>query len=377
MSTRIFNSNFVDTDLVSNLSFSSEQSAFPVTNLFNKQRRSKVWRSNGYWDITSTINTIVFRETIATDLIATVTVAEYNSSTALYAAIKAALEAVGSSTYTVESDATTLKTKFTSNGAGGGGIFEIDWITSTLATTLGFLATEEDTGALSYLADSLVIHTSEFIQWDFGISSDPTAFFAIGPRNQPIKLSPSATLTLQGNETDAWITSVNTSLALSYDSSVISTINPDGLYSEALRYSRFSINDPENSNGYVELGAIFLGTFFEAVRGAVQFPFRGQYVDRSNTVFSEGGQTFSDIREKTERFQIRWFGLTVADKENIDEIFDDFGTSIPMFVQFDANLSFSSIASKYIRYVKFAREPEYELVSPGNYAASMEMREEL
>jgi len=377
MSTRIMDTNFLDLDVISNLTFSSEQTAFPVNNLFNKQRRSKVWRSNGYWDITSSNNEIVIRETAATPLTATVAVAEYMSSTALYAAIKAALEAAGGSTYTVESDATTLKVKITSDGSGGGGIFEIDWTSSSMADTLGFLTTEEDTGALSYIADALKIHTDEWIQFDFGLSTQPTAFFAIGQRNSPIKISPSATIKLQGNETDVWTTSVNTELTITYDDEVFASVNENGLYNEALRYSRFQVIDSDNSQGYVELGALFLGTFFETARGGVQFPFRGDYIDRSTTVFSEGGQTFSDIREKSERFSTNWFGLTTADKELIDELFFDLGTSVPFFVQFDPNQAFSGRLQKYVRFVKFERSPSYELVSPGVYAARMVFREEL
>jgi len=277
MSTRLMNANFLDLDIISNLDYSSQQTAFPVINLFNKQRRSKVWRSNGYWKIDATNNEIIFRETLAIDLTATITVAEYTSSTSFFAAIKAALEVAGASTYTVGSDPTTLKVRIASNGAGGGGILQIDWTSSSMATILGFLTTEEDTGALSYVADALRIHTDEWIQFDFGLSTQPTAFFAIGARNLPIKVSPTATIKLQGNETDVWTPgSINSDLTVPYDDEVFALIDEDGLYNEALRYSRLQITDYDNPHGYVELGAVFLGTFFEAERGGGQFPFCGE-----------------------------------------------------------------------------------------------------
>lgn len=378
MSVRIFNTNFLDLDLISNLSQSSQQSAFPIENALNLQRRSKVWRSNGYWDITASNNTIIFRETTAVDLTATVAEAEYTSSTALFAAIKTALEAAGASVYTVEADATTLKVKITSDGAGGGGIFEIDWTTSTMGDILGYDTAAEDTGALTYTADVLKLATSEWIQFDFGISTQPTAFCLIGARNDPIQITPSATIKIQGNETDVWNPgSVNSEITLDYDDRVIASINSTGLWSEALRYARVLIEDLDNPNGYVEIGALFLGTFFEGTRGKVQFPFRGVHVDRSNITFSEGGQTFSDIREQTERFQVRWFGLTVAEKEEIDDLFRELGTSQPFFTQFDAAQSFSSDLAKMIRYVKFENPPVYDLVSPGVYTCAMNFREEL
>lgn len=372
------NQNFLDLDLVSNLRVSSEQAAFPVDNALNLNRRSKVWRSNGYWNITSSNNVIIFRETVGIELTATVTVGEYSSSTALYAAIKTALEFTGASTYTVSSDTSTLKVKIVSNGVGGGGVFQINWPDSNMTDILGFSTDEEDTGALTYVADELRISTGEWIEFDFGVSTLPTSFILIGPRNRPIRITPSATIKLQANETRVWDTGVvNTEIDLDYDSTAISSINEDGLATEALRYWRLLIEDFSNPEGYVEIGALYLGNFFEGTRGKVQFPFEAEYLDNSRTSFSEGGQTFSDIREKSESFSIEWFGLTITEKENIDDLWDSLGLSTPFFMQFDSSLAFSSTQSKMIRYVKFAEPPRYDLVSAGVFRCNMRLREEL
>lgn len=376
MGVRIFDENLLT--LVSNRLNSSEQSAFPLDNAFNFQRRSKVWRSNGYWNITNSNNTIVFRETTGVDLTATVAVAGYTSSSALYAAIKTALESAGASTYTISQDATTLKHKFVSDGSGGGGIFEIYWsnASTTMDEILGFTSDEDDTGALEYIADALTIHTSEFITWDFGISTLPTAFALIGGRNSPIKISPSATITLSGNETNVW-TNPTAQISITYNDEVMFSVSETGLWSEALRYARLDLVDTDNTEGYVEIGALYLGNFFDPTRGRAQFPFSGSYVDRSTTTFSEGGQSFSDIREKTEVFNITWFGLTVTEKEEIDTLWLTFGTSLPFFVQFDPDGAFYTSVNQSIRYVKFQQEPSYDLVSPGNYSCRMLFREEL
>lgn len=378
MSVRIYNDNFLDLNVISQLTYSSEQTNFPVLNAFNLQRRSKVWRTNGHWGIDATNNTIIFRETSAVDLTATVAESDYSDSTSFFAAIKTAMEAVGGSTYTVESDSTTLKVKITSNGVGGGGIFEVDWVNSTISDVLGFHSSEEDTGALSYIADILKIHTDEWIKFDFGVSNLPTAFALIGSRNEPIKISPSATFELLGNETDNW-SSPTGQATLTYDDEVIFVADGNGLWPEALRYARLRIIDSSNVNGYIQIGAIFLGQFFEGTRGKVQFPFGGRYIDRSRTVISEGGQTFSDVREKTEQFSIQWKALTIDEKETIDTIFDSFGTSNPFFVQFDSNsnLAFSGRSEKYLRYVKFQTAPTYSLESPQNFSCKMDLIEEL
>lgn len=377
---RIMTTNYVDPDLVSNSYVSSEQTAFPVSNLYNAQRRSKVWRSNGNWEVTSSNNVIIFRETAAgPNLTATITVDEYASTTLFCAAVKTALEATGDSTYTVSQDTNTKKIKIASNGSGGDNTFKLMWTNASaagFAAMTGFNTALDDTGALTYTADELKIHTSEWIKWDMGISTNPKSFILIGARNNPIKITPSAVIKLQGNETNVW-TSPSYTQTLTYNDQVISLFDDDGLHTEALRYWRLYIEDRDNTAGYVEIGSIFLGIYFQPTTGAIQFPLSGGYIDRSQTSFSEGGQTFSDIRQKSEALDFDWKYLTYSEKEEIDAIFDNSGTSLPFFIQLDPDMVFSSTTAKYIRFVKFESEPRYSLDSPNNFSCRMQCREEL
>lgn len=378
MSVRIFDQNFLESDFLAAFNPSSQQTAFPATNVLAFERRTKVWRTNGYWEFDDTNRTIVFQETASVDISASIAAGSYTSTEAVVAAIEAAMNAAGSSTYLVEIDSSTLKIKFTSNGAGGGGIFTINWPSSTMGSTLGFDDGAVDSGALSYTADVLKIHTGEYLEFDFGLPSNPHAFALTGARNSGIKISPTASIRLQGNETNTW-TSPTYDAALTYDGSVIFDVNTAGLFGQNLRYARLSIVDPSNVNGYVEVGAVFLGDYFEGTRGKAQFPFTAEYLDSSRVVTSEGGQTFSDVRQQTEAFSINWFGLTVEEKESIDTLFASLGTGRPFFVQFDSNpnLGFSSRTQKYVRYVKFASAPSYALESPTNFSCQMSFREEL
>lgn len=122
---RIYFDNYVDLDILANSDVSSAQTAFPITNAYNKQRRSKVWRSNGYFNVTDQNNQIVLRETSGgPNLTATIPVSEYRTTTSFIAAVKSALEDVGASTYTVtNSSSTGYKFSIASNGAGGSGFF--------------------------------------------------------------------------------------------------------------------------------------------------------------------------------------------------------------------------------------------------------------
>ena len=370
--------NYLDSDVVSTATVSSEQTSFPVSNLYDFARRSKVWRTNGNWEITDTNKTLVFRESLGFDISVDLTVGFYASSTLLFAEIKSKMEAAGGSVYTIITATGTNKVKFTSDGGGGAGYFELRWTSSTaLAETLGFDELTNDTGVLTYTADLLRIHTDEWLKWDFGISTQPKAFNLIGKRNEPLKISPSATLILQGNETDVWTGNPSYNQAINYNDEVITLLSSTGFHTEALRYWRFKIIDYANSQGYVEAGAIFLGDTYSTTRGAAQFPLQNNHVDRSITVSSEGGQTFSDIKQKTEMFSLRWFGLTYEEKEAFDEMFDTVGTGSPFFVSLDPNEAYSSSKGYYLRYVKFIAPPIFTLVSPNNFSGNMTLREEL
>jgi hypothetical protein len=373
---RIFDTNYVDLDILANSDVTSEQlPAFPVTSAYNGLRRAKVWRSAGYYEVTASNNQIVFRETTAgADLLATITPGNYQR-TAFLTAIKTALEAVGASTYTV-TFGSMFKVVITSNGVGGGGDFDLilSDVDSTAYSLLGF-DNVDLTGALAYTADSIKLHTSEGIIWDLGIDSNPEAFALIGARNSPLSISPNAVVKLQGNHTNVW-TSPAFEQTLTYDDRILHLIGDDGIATEALRYWRVYFVD-QNPKGYIEVGAFYLGGVYQTDRGAPQFPFRTDPIDRTETLYSEGGQTFSEIKPKTERFTVDWSALTIEEKERFELIFQEVGKGVPFFVSMDTPPAFSSSQQYYIRYVKFADEPTFTLTRPNFFKTTMTFEEQL
>lgn len=372
---RFLDQNYLDLSILANDDVSSEQVAFPVTNAYNKNRRAKVWRSNGYYEVTSSNNVIIFRETSGgPDLTATIAVGNYTRTNFL-TAIKTALEVNGASTYTVTFES-SFKIKITSDGLGGGGIFDLRFadVLSTAEDLLGFDSVNLS-GALNYTADGIKLHTSEWILWDMGIDSNPKAFCLIDARNNPLTISPNATVTLQGNHTNVW-TSPAYSQVLTYDDRILHLIDDVGLASEPLRYWRVTFTD-QNPKGYIQVGAFYLGDTYQTTRGAPQFPFRTEHVDRTQTIYSEGGQTFSEIKPKTERFSMDWYALTVDEKERMEEMFDEFGTGVPFFVSMDTPSAFSSSSQYHIRYVKFLDEPRFELQRPGIFRTTLTFEEQL
>lgn len=76
-------------------------------------------------------------------------------------------------------------------------------------------------------------------------------------------ISSSATLTLKANSSDAW-----TSPA--YSQAISNPEHDPTIYylSESYRYWRVSINDPDNSDGYIRTGELYLGPYLELDVGA-------------------------------------------------------------------------------------------------------------
>lgn len=364
--------NFVDLNILANSDVSSEKAAFPVTNAYNLERRSKVWRSNGYFNIVSGDNTIIFNEG-GSDLTATVAAGEYSSTASFMAAVDSALTtapgAAGAYTVTQNSNLKFVLTK-------SAGTFNIKWThanSADMAAVLGFDTASDSTGALAYTADVLKINTGEWILWDLGIASNPTAFVMCDQRNRPIRLSPSGVFKLQGNETNNF-SSPSYSTTLTYNDQAISVITDEGLHTEGLRYWRVSFVD-QNPLGYIQIGAFFLGESFQPTRGRVQFPLQSQYEDRSVNILSEGGQSFSDIFEQTQRYSATWVGLTKDNLVEMDDLFRVYGVFAPFFIVLGAQLDTSG--DPVVKFVKFQNEPQYELISPNNFRATMSFIEQL
>lgn len=373
---RILENNFADSEIYANIYKSSEQASFPVSNVMARIRRSKVWRSAGYYDVTSSNNVIRFRDSASTDIDATIAVGEYTSHSSFMSAVDAALEAAGAANYTVTQNS-YYKFVITSDLSGGATAFQLRTADAafTAASLLGFDTASNLTGASTYTADYLRINSSEWITFDLGVPDNPTDIAIIGARNTGLKISPNATVYLQGNTTNNW-SSPEYSASLTYDDECIVSHSATGFHTTNLRYWRIKLSD-QNSNGYIEIGSIFFGDAYVPTRGCVVFPFTSSYEDLSITIKSEGGQTFSDKMEKSQLFTAQWKGLTKTELEEFRRIWEKFGTSHPFFMSFDSDEAFSSAENRMCKYVKFLDEPKYELETPNNFTFTMNFREEL
>jgi hypothetical protein len=375
---RILNENYVDANLLVSQTNSSAIASAPATNVQDKIRRTKVWRSAGHWEITSLNNKIIFRDAAGVDKTATIAIADYSTDATFLAAVDAAFEATGAANYTVTRDTSSNKIKITSDLSGGATIFQLMWtdILSTAASILGFSILANDTGASTYTADLLKIHTSEWIKWDLGTASNPQAFVMLGKRNYALGLSSTAVIKLQGNSTDVW-TAPAYNQTLTWSETGVSIFDDDGLHTSALRYWRLIIEDFDNPNGYIEISNIYLGEAYEPTQGAPEFPFDFEFQDLSKNDESDFGLVFTDIRQQTMEMSLRWNNLTLVEVEILKAFVENYGTFYPFFISLDPDEVFSSDLNQWVKLVRFKDGPKFTLESPNLFSSTWELREDL
>lgn len=376
---RIYKTNFINLERLGAQVVSSEKTAFPVTNINEAQRRSKVWRSNGYFNVTTSNNTLIFEETASTPLTATIATGEYTTIASMASAVQTALNAAGASNYTVtNSDATNFLFRITSDGVGGGGILNLLMAdaSNTCESLLGFDSANLS-GALTYDSDFIRINSKEWIRWDLGFSTNPQGVSFLGPRNRPTGVSQDSIVKIQASPTNDFdIGTPSYEAVIPYSEVAFLLESETGLADTGYRYWRLQLED-QNANGFLEIGSVLLGNYFDPARGRVTFGLGAQYLDYSTTVRSEGGQTFSDIREHSQEFTVTWKGLQKEDIEEIDVIFENFQTVIPFFVSMDADANYTVNANRALKFVKFASQPSWTIDSPDNFSVNMRFREEL
>jgi hypothetical protein len=381
MSSMIFHIDLIDADVVANAFATSEQATYPVSNAYDLERRKRVWRSGGFWDLSANDRTIVFRETSMVDLTATIAASSYSLDSTLLAAIKAALEAAGAATYTVSRDTVTNRIKILSDGMGGGGIFQLmltNAASADMAAVMGFDTSVDLTGALTYEADKLVIHTGERLTWDLGVPTNPTGFAAIGSTSQsPMKISSSAVVKLQGNWTNNW-SAPAVEYILPFEDFIAAVCNEDGLanITYGYRFWSLSIVDPANTYGYVELGAIMLGIHLD-ISGCASFPFVPAYKDAADVAYSEGGQTFIKKNYMSQSFELNWQNLTRADAASLRDFFNYVGKNKAFFISIDPTDVIDSDGLNYFKLVRFEQDVSASLDTPGRWSMPWSLREEV
>jgi hypothetical protein len=279
---RIVYKNFVRNGTI--LASSSEHPQFPVENI-QDDTLVLPWRSrygtgtgNGLFVIGTTNHHIDFDEGGA-ELNAVLTAGSYNGQT-LATEIKTQMDAAGG-TYTVIYDESTGK--FTIARTGN---FTLRWNTgankaASAAASLGFTSAADDTGAATYTSDTMVIHTGEYIDFDFG-----SAYRYDSLALQSHNLTASASIIVSGADDSAFTSNVVTDTLTYNANNIFAFIGT----ARTKRYQRWAIIDKANPSGYIQIAVAVAGKYLEPNRGFG--PYTEGEIDESEGEYSPSNNYF-------------------------------------------------------------------------------------
>lgn len=322
---------------------SSQDPAFPAANA-QADSPSIVWRSrngagsgNGLFIITASVNDRIDFDEGAAEKTASLTAASY-TGTSLAAHVQAQMDSASGAPgiYTVAYSLTTGK--FTISKTGN---FTLRWesgtnTTRSAGTMLGFNVAADDTGAATYTSDYARYHYPyEYLYVDLGTA---TIYNSVAILNHNATSDVGKTIAdtggfyIDGADNAAFTTNLVTD-AVSYNAS-----NVYGFLGTARtkRYIRVRFGDPANPAGYVQIGAIWIGYYFDLDRDA-QLPDIDGYEDPSALDYSDSQVLFSveRARPRIMSFPVNGLGATAA--ANIRSMALYNGVSAPLLICFSTS----------------------------------------
>lgn len=296
--------------------------SYPVGSIQNIWRdyvyRSKYGTGSGwgYFKITSSNQWIDFSEG-GGELNAQISTGDYDADT-LATAIKTAMDTAGALTYTITYDEGLNKFILAASGT-----FSLLWQSGTnsansMGDTLGFDVSADDTGLSSYTADYVRIHTEAVVEMEsYGsltVSTKSCVLYGLNLTASP------ATFKLQ-RYTGSWVDVAT----FDYDEANHRAIC---FYSEvsAVKY-RIYIQDPTNSDGYIQIGTILLGDYEELSRG-YEYGASADVEDTSVHMYSKAGYLTVAVGFKKKRRAVVYEVLE-ADEQKLENVFDLVGKQFP------------------------------------------------
>jgi hypothetical protein len=358
------------TEAATNITASSSNANFPVSNLKNPFR-SKHWRSSGAFVIDSTNNKINFKESAGgSELTATLTAGTYSSAT-LQTEIKTRMQAVGASVYTIIYSAVSAMWTVSTAGAYLAllNTTGMNAATNVFKVSLGFPNTDK-TGATSYTGSLIAIHTKESIVFDMITTQDISSVVILWPKEDGIRLSSTAVLKIEGSATNVWA-----SPAVSQ----VLTINNDYMVAsfffaavQSYRYWRVTIEDAQNPYQFVELGMVWIGenvAFNEPENG-----FKFTLTDPSHVSATDFGHEYVDEYPLIASLEFKYNYIGYSTQQLLENAFRTNGTKKPVLVVFDqAQTVFNK--DQFLIYGKFDKTHLTTHISYDIFSGTIKIKE--
>lgn len=307
------------------LAQSSQHPQFPSTNT-QLDSKKYYWRSrhgtgsgNGLFIVDSDNRYLDFKEGIDTFL-ATLTPGSYTALSLIehIAAVMTSVSDISGNSWIYQGTFSEATGKATIEETSGPETFSILWQTGNhgssnaddnIGITIGYDDSADDTGASSYTADYVRVHYPKaYIEIDLGAAYE-IDFVALLNHN----IETGSTVKATGADDSAFsVNVVNDTI----------TWNADDLYfffsaARTKRYWRIHIEDINNADGYIQIGTIILGKYFEPSRHYTNNFRRGKR-DPSDIQASDALVVYSSDKDDLEWGSFPFEGLNAASKTEID-----------------------------------------------------------
>ena len=284
-----------------------------------------------------------------------VVIGDYDTTT-FCAAIKNAMDGIGSKIYTVTySDTTNLFTIASASQF----TLELSQIPNAIWATIGWTSIVNTIPWITHQAQYIRIHTEEYSCCDFGSALEYN-FIALLGHN----LTTNAVVTIYGADDDAFTTGIV---------SDVLTYNGNNIYEflaavRTKRYCLVMINDPANPSGYIKIGVIVVGKYFAPNRNFGKYS-EGE-VDETEMEKSPSMNLFTvQERPKVVAWELPFTGLDAASIATVKSMRANNGVSKALIFCTDSTAPNSN---SYWAHFPELSPTDFETLAYGVWTASLE-----
>jgi hypothetical protein len=206
---------------------------------------------------------------------------------------------------------------------------------------------------------------------DLGVNASVEFIGLVGPLSSFFGISDAATITIEANNINDFVTPPFTTTATPELTGVFKFIDDDNDF----RYWKISIDDNTNPD-IMELGFLYFGDYIQLADRTVSKGFTAGVVDNTRQVESMNGTLYYDEKQKYHRFNGLGLGYIPAeDRRLLEKMYFDNGKSTPMFVSLDPNLKISVEHGELTKLMVFDNAPSINHHFDDVYSMGFSLRE--
>ncbi len=174
-----------------------------------------------------------------------------------------------------------------------------------------------------------------------------------------------AVVKIQGNATDSW-GAPSVDETITYSAGIMTKFFTGGSY----RYWRFTFEDASNPDEYIEIGRLYLGTYYQ-VDKTFSKDFTEEKINTDNISFSKSGQVYGDEGIIIRRYALQFPYWANTAKQAIETIVDTLGKRTPLFLVMDED----NISKLPVLYCIIETDQSYSHILNYQFTGAITFRE--